>query len=303
MYLPLHVAVICFVLLSGYFHIKPSLRGIGKLLFPLLIFYLPLTIFEKAIYGVGGFGSFFFFSKSPYWFIRTYFYLFLVAPVLNSYLVSIKRRLFLLSVLGFIAIYMGCFMHDRSLFDGKNLTLFMFLYVIGDSLRSFKKLTDRIPTLSLVLIYITLNILLVITYIICHDTIIGKVLWRLSYPYCSPVLIFNAVLLFLVIGRLHFKSRVVNWLAGSVFSVYILHHHHYVLYSFIRPCVMYIYNTFVSSFTLILILGLMSIGIMMILILMDKLFAPVQNAFLKGISSCEARLREKLFLKDVQVSK
>ena len=72
-WIPLHVGVICFVLISGYFHIKPSLRGIVKLLAPLLVFYLPLTVWEYT----QGFGSpkqFLFLSKSPYWFIRTYLF-------------------------------------------------------------------------------------------------------------------------------------------------------------------------------------------------------------------------------------
>ena len=53
-YLPLHVAVICFVLISGYFHIKPSVRGVAKLLFPLLMYYLPLTVIEMSVDGVWG---------------------------------------------------------------------------------------------------------------------------------------------------------------------------------------------------------------------------------------------------------
>lgn len=53
MYLPLHVSVICFVLISGYFHIKPSLKGIVKLLMPLLVFYLPPTVYAVLI-GTGG---------------------------------------------------------------------------------------------------------------------------------------------------------------------------------------------------------------------------------------------------------
>ena len=216
-----------------------------------------------------------------------------MAPVLNSFLVSDKRRVFLLSVLCFIAIYMGCFMHDRSLIDGKNLALFMFLYVLGDSLKSFREKTDKIATYVLVASYLILNLLLVMTYITFSDTIIGKALWRLSYPYCSPVLIFNAVLLFLMAGRLHFKSRAVNWLAGSVFAVYILHHQHYVLYNLIQPCVMQVYGMIESPSTLILTLGVMSLAIMMILIVVDKLFVPIQNAFLKIVSSCETRLVEK----------
>ena len=38
MFIPLHVAVVCFVLISGYFHIKPTLRGGGQIVIPIIGF-------------------------------------------------------------------------------------------------------------------------------------------------------------------------------------------------------------------------------------------------------------------------
>lgn len=293
MYMPLHVAVICFVLISGFFHIKPSLKGIAKLLFPILVFYLPLTVFEIIKDG-GGFGRLFFLSKSPYWFIRTYFYLFLITPILNSFLISARKRLFLLAILGFISVYMGWLMSDHSMADGKNLVLFMFLYVLGDCLKFFKERTEQIETWIIIVLYLILNALLVLAYITFCDSFIGKAIWKLSFPYCSPILILNAVLLFLIVGRFHFNSNIVNWLAGSVFAVYILHHQHYILYCLIKPCTMFVYGVAESPLELILVLGLMSIGFIIIFILVDKLFSPIHNSFLRRASFCEERLRDKL---------
>ena len=294
MYMPLHVAVICFVLISGYFHIRPSLRGVAKLLFPLFIYYLPLTVFEMFVDGSFWRGQLFFFSKSPYWFIRVYFYLFLVSPVLNSFLVSDRRRFSLLVVLGFVAVYMGWLMRDHSMYDGKNLVLFMFLYVLGDSIRSFRKITESIGNWTIVVLYISLNVFLVISYVTCCDSILGTIVWKLSFPYNSPVLIINSVLLFLIIGRLHFKSRVVNWLAGSVFAVYILHHQHYVLYYLIKPFVMSVYCMIKSPLVLIMVLGMMSLAILMLFIIVDKFFLPVQNAFMKNLSKYETHIIENV---------
>lgn len=303
MYLPLHVAVICFVLISGYFRIRPSIRGIAKLAFPLLLFYLPLSVYELIFDGVGGAKSLFFFSKSPYWFIRTYFYLFLMAPVLNSFLASDKRRLYLLIVLGFMAVYMGWLMHDKSMLDGKNLVLFMFLYVLGDCLRSFREVTDRIPAYILTLSYSLLNIVLFVGYMKYCDSFIGKAIYKLSFPYCSPVLILNAVLLFVITGRLHFKSRAVNWLAGSVFAVYILHHQHLILYGLMQPCVLYTYHTIGTPWILILILGIMSLGFMVSFIMIDKLFSPVQTLFFQVISHGESFLKNRVKSYNVRICK
>ena len=290
LFLPLHVAVICFVLISGYFHIKPSVRGGVKLLFPLLAFYLPLTLYEYFRYNVE-ISSLLFFSKSPYWFVRTYFYLFLIAPVLNSYIDTNRRRFSLLAMLGFMAIYMGWMMQDTSMADGKNLILFMFLYVLGDCLKHNKENTDKVCTIIIGGIYLFLNVALVYLYAIYPNNYIGKTIWNVSYPYCSPVLILNAVLLFLLFSRLHFKSNVINRLASSVFTIYILHHQHYVLYNLIGPVVFFIYRLYNVPIVLILDLCSLSIFIMFICIAIDKSLEPLQKSFIRYITSREERIK------------
>jgi len=192
-------------------------------------------------------------------------------------------------------------MHDSSMIDGKNLVLFMFLYVLGDCLKSFKEVTDRIPTCAIVLSYLLLNIALFVGYITFFDSFVGKAIYRLGFPYCSPVLIFNAVLLFLMVGRLHFKSKAVNWLAGSVFAVYILHHQHLILHGWIKPCVLYTYHTIDTPWILILILGIQSLALMISFIMIDKMFVPVQTAFFKAVSSCEVFLKNRLNSSNVRI--
>lgn len=290
LFFPLHVAVICFVLISGYFHIKPSVRGGAKLLFPLLAFYLPLTLYEYSRYNVG-ISSFLFFSKSPYWFIRTYFYLFLIAPVLNFYIDTYRRRLSLLVMLGFMAIYMGWMMQDASMADGKNLVLFMFLYVLGDCLKHYKETTDQVSTIILGGIYLFLNVALVYLYTMYPNNFIGKTIWNVSYPYCSPILILNAVLLFLLFSRLHLKSNVVNRLAGSVFAIYILHHQHYVLYNLIEPVVLSLYRLHNLPIILLFYLCSFTIIIMFICIAIDKLLEPIQKSFIRYVTSKGERIK------------
>ena len=53
--------------------------------------------------------SLLFISHTPFWFIRSYIMLFLVAPVVNHYLENITptRRLYLMLALGWIAVYLG----------------------------------------------------------------------------------------------------------------------------------------------------------------------------------------------------
>ena len=116
---------------------------------------------------------------------------------------------------------------------------------------------------------------------------IGELIWKLSYPYCSPVLILNAVLLFLLFSRLHFKSKLVNWLAGSGFAIYILHHQHFVLYKLIGPVVLFLYGEHNLPIFLIFYLGLFSFVIMFVCIVIDKIFEPLQKLFIRFMATMD----------------
>ena len=278
-------------MISGYFHIKPSFRGLAKLIFPLVIFYLPLTAIGYFFFDVGSIKDFFFFSKSPYWFIRTYLYLFLFAPVLNVFLTTTKRRCYLLITLCFIAVYMGT-MHDGALRDGKNLVMFMLLYVIGDLLHTYQDKFSKISLLSLVLTYVAINVCLVVAYIYLSGSLLGKALWLISYPYCSPLLLINAIMLFLLFSKIRISSPVVNYLSGSVFVIYIFHHQSLIVNKLLHPVVMDVYNKFSNSpFLVLFSLACITLVVMLISIIIDKLLSPI-NVRLVSIVS---RLDEKNF--------
>lgn len=174
-------------------------------------------------------------------------------------------------------------MQESSLNDGKNLILFMFLYVLGDVIKKNADTLMKIRTVYLVTLYLLLNVLVVSAFVYTANTTLGKGIWHLSYPYCSPILILNGVLLFLLFGRMRIRSRIINYLASSVFAVYILHHQHYVLYSLIEPISLYIYYSFHNHVSILLALGHFSITIVLACIFVDKLFTPLWH-FLKKFS-------------------
>lgn len=90
---PLHVAVICFVLISGYFGIQLSFKK-------LLAFYIQVLFYNIVAYLVCSVISYEFSIKNfiisflplshnqDLWFIRTYLYLMLLSPIINKYLSS-----------------------------------------------------------------------------------------------------------------------------------------------------------------------------------------------------------------------
>jgi len=52
-WLPLHIGVVLFVLISGYFGIKSSVKGFIKLVLTMAVLYIPLEIANLLIIGGG----------------------------------------------------------------------------------------------------------------------------------------------------------------------------------------------------------------------------------------------------------
>ncbi len=228
-WIPLHIGVILFVFISGYFGIKCKVYGICKLVGTIALYYLPLTIYSTIEQGCDfEIKQFLFISYSPYWFIKTYLCLYLFSPVLNKYLEKInkKDRFFLICSLTFISVYIGSSLGDPSLAEGKNLINFSLLYVLGNTFRIYEGELRKIPIRSLICGYIILNCS--ILYLFAQGGIISKIIWFASFPYCSPLLIINATLFFLIFSRLKLKSRPINYIASSMFAVYLLHCQPYI---------------------------------------------------------------------------
>ena len=90
---PLHVAVICFVLISGYFGIRLSFKKLSafyiQVLFYNIVAYLVCSVISND-FSVKNFiiSSLPLSHNQDLWFIRTYLYLMLLSPIINKYLSS-----------------------------------------------------------------------------------------------------------------------------------------------------------------------------------------------------------------------
>lgn len=158
----------------------------GKLLLPVIVYYsipgIILRFFGETDYIGGGQQVFLFLSKSPYWFIKAYFCLFLIAPVLNKYLddASLKRKMYLLLSMLFVSVY-GAMMGDAAYEDGKNIALFMTLYILGDILKEQQPQIDMIRLWAFGATWLLLNALIV--FLFCHfeSSTIGTTIWNLAF--------------------------------------------------------------------------------------------------------------------------
>ena len=283
--LAIHTGVILFVLISGYFGIKTSTRGFVRLLLLSLVYYVPIVLVDNLILKEGltaaekwqlVLPSFQAVTKSPYWFLRTYMWLYLLAPLANKFFEADPKRnkLVLLLVCGAISLYAGYNGVDGSITDGKNIINFLFLYALGSILHDTYDKWSNWKTWKLLTAFLVLCIALVWTHLHFNGTWYSTTLWQLAYPYNSPILMIVAVLAFMLFGKIKIQSKAVNWVAASTFSMYLIHRNPVVLERVLRPVVT---NTDISQTSGILaeigVLLLLSIAIFVISIVIDKLLA------------------------------
>ncbi|MBR0262501.1 MAG: acyltransferase family protein [Bacilli bacterium] len=279
--IPLHIGVMLFVLISGYFGIKPSFLRFFKILCVVAVYFLPLRLWYVYKMGMGGMAmldSFHILSKTPYWFVRTYLCLYLISPLLNKCLkdISIIERSYYIFAFAIIAVYLGILQCDISLIDGKNLANFMLIYIIGDTIRQEQQRWKVVPNWCFFFAFILLNLLLSTSYVLFSDLLISDIIWNWSFPYYSPFLIISSVLFFIPFTRFSFYSPVINYIASSVFSVYILHHQPTILEVCLKPVSLWLYGFAEGSvFLVLLIVSIYSMIIIGICVIIDKLLTPI----------------------------
>lgn len=220
-------AVNCFVIISGFYGIKISLKKIVLFLLPILFYELVISI----IY----FGTYHHISFSPfhYWFVRVFFALMLISPLLNKSLALLSKKqiqIILLLLLVFFVLppisYISGNDHCISGNHGKNLLIFVILYVIGYYLRNH--FIAKKPAWFYFLVYLILG-----SFLLFETFLLAKVGYykgssSLSYNYDNFLIVGMAVCLFLFFSKLNIKSKVVNWIAGSSFFVYIISENQFV---------------------------------------------------------------------------
>ncbi len=225
--IPLHIGVVVFVLLSGYFTIKLKISGLVKLLGIFFVYCLPEVIYSvsTAKDSLHAIRSLMFFSNSHFWFVKTYLYLFLVSPMINLWLKNAteRQRWYMVAVFAFIACYIATSMGDNSLSTGKNLANFIYFYLVGNQLYYYRDKWMNIKTSNLVLCYIIFNVVILTLEYYMFGNIVAKMIKRLSFPYSSPLILIGAVMFFMIIGKQHIQSRFINYVAASSLAIYLIH--------------------------------------------------------------------------------
>ena len=238
------VSVNVFVMISGWFGIKPSLKGFANFLFQCLFFLV-------GIYAVGllsgyvslsakGVASCLTLSSGYNWFIRAYLGLYVLSPILNTFLQHCSKRQLeyvLISFYTFQTIYgvIGCV---NFISNGYSTFSFIGLYLLSRYLRLYGMAINK----SGVAIYagsVLCNCLLYYALTYFHITRIDAI------GYANPLVVMGAMGLIMWTAQLRIQSsRLINFIAASSFAVYLLHTNPNICYAFFRPLMISLYEHF-----------------------------------------------------------
>lgn len=275
-----HIGVICFLLISGYFGIKASLKGYLKLFvqcaFYSLTIYVLISRFVEDKFTFGGFvKSFLALSHTSLWFVSSYACLYIFSPIINAALTNSSKRKkeVFIGLLVIISAYYGLFSQRADLLDGKNVVNFVLIYCLGNYARHHISVAFLKEKRNLLLLaYLLINIF-IITLLSLGNSFSHKI-FILCFPYNSPILQLNAFIFFLIFVSFdQFKSKVVNWIAASMFSVYLIHESIHVgpyIYAFINSLTVQLSGPLLA----LSVFGL-AVVVCILCVIIDKFCQPV----------------------------
>lgn len=239
------ISVVCvniFVLISGWFGIRPTFRGLFAFIFQCIYFLSGTYIVTCSIgiseFSLTGLKGCLFLLPSTNWFLRAYIGLYILSPILNIFLDKISNKgllQFLIVFYVFQTVY-GCTNISEFINWGYSTFSFIGLYCLARYVRYC--ISDKYKTVGWILIIcIFINSLLF--YISCY---LKKDGFIYVYSYINPFVIISSCCYLLIIRRIRMGvSPVFNYLSKSAFAVYLLHASPFIFNNYYKPIIQELY--------------------------------------------------------------
>lgn len=278
------VGVNVFVMLSGWYGIRPRLARFTELLFQVLFFGVLCLGVEYAVSGQlppKAFLTLFLLNANDYWFVKVYIALYLFAPVLNAFVEHVSRRQYeqmLLAVFGFMFVFGWIFEATDWLRSGYSLPWFVIIYLLARYMRTYQPRFTQFRRSVDLAIYLGVVAFLTVAVFVLRHYNLGGVL----YFYTCPLVVIGAMYLLLFFSKLTFRSHMVNWLAISALSIYLTHSSSFIGHYYDEQIRSWFYGE--SRSTFILYAALFIIVVFFGSILIDKLRLLLWTIFVRSQS-------------------
>lgn len=217
-------AVNLFVLISGWYGIRPTRKGTCKFLYQSFFIITLVSVVGIASGNLGisrkVINESIFFSHA--WFVTSYLGLYILSPLLNTFVTKASRREFETLLIGYFIFetYFGCFGHDPLFCEGYSPISFIGLYLLA---RYTKIYSVRWVKYAKILTFASLACnMLIFTIISYFGT--GYTFYNLALGYTSPLVIISMLGLVMWTSTITpYHNRFINFVAASAFSVYLIH--------------------------------------------------------------------------------
>lgn len=222
------LSVLCvdiFVVISGWFSIRLSVRGLCNYLWQCLYFsagiYAVMLLCGMVSLSPGGIFGIFYLDKGE-WFVKAYLALMILAPVLNAFVDRASRKQMETVLIAFFIFQTIFSFRGAAEFIQAGYPTFSFigLYLLARYMRIYR---HNIPTPHLVGVFI--GSVLANAAVFSAD-----VYFRTDFAtgicmsYANPLVIIGAMSLTILFSRLDLgTNKVINYISGSCFAVYLLH--------------------------------------------------------------------------------
>lgn len=231
-----------FVAISGWFGIKFKLKGLLIYIFQIL--FILWGIYGAAIYfdvtefdteGVKTSLGFY----DGYWFVISYLGLYIISPILNSFIENASKKSFQ-TVLLSLMLFQCYFSWITAWFDyynGYSIVLFSVIYLIAAYFRKYPiEWVEKNSFGLLTLIIFTMAIIATVSLLGFENS-------ARQVRDDNPLVILAEILLLLCFKKMKFQSRIINWLAASCFTVYLIHYSPFV-YPYFMWIIKSLYNQY-----------------------------------------------------------
>lgn len=218
------VAVNLFVLISGWWGIRPSVTGFAKFIFQ--CFFIVALMYgigiatHRTSFDLKGLQECFYFSQA--WFIVTYAALYIIAPVLNSYVASASKKSYKKFLIAFFAFQtlFGCLSPvGNNISYGYSIISFAGLYLLARYVRLYGGHLIKYG------VWVWLGSLAASIALYAIPVWCGT--QRYDYivmAYSAPTTILGALgILMMCANSRPWHSSTVNYIAASCFAVYLCH--------------------------------------------------------------------------------
>lgn len=216
------VAVNVFVMISGWFGIKPSLKGFGNLIFQCIyiygIVYICMMICGETNFSLRSILSILCLTEKTGWFIKAYIALYIFSPILNLFIEKTSKKqlkYFLICFYLYQTIY-GIKYGVPYLVGGYSPISFIGLYILSGYIKRYNTVNYKWGGV----VYILCSIVLTIECYVCkrYNLAIS------TYQYLNPLVVISSAGLIVWINGFNMNYNcIINFLSRSVFAIYLFH--------------------------------------------------------------------------------